>query len=404
MKAPGSTPERPPRRKRPRTAPGKATSAGNESRDKPPSSAARRVDPERSIEEPTNTTVSYFAGASPPALLSRTEEQELATRIVAARVHIQSLLARVPGVVRTVLPIEERGIGNPIEDFREHETLLVVDAIRAAAGKGEERATAIGFASAPELDRTLMSLNDALRDYREARDAMIEANLRLVLALARRYRRAGVPFLDLVQEGTLGLIRAVEKFDPVRDVRFGTYAVWWIWQQIGRAGDQHSALIRTPTHWNQLRRKIARVAQRLESEGLRFEREDLAEASGVDEERVAVVSQPFLCLSLAAPMGDQDDRPLEETIASDVRDPEHSVADADLSEQLERALSHLPEREADVLRWRFGTGDRSTLTLEEIGRLFGVSRERVRQIEARALKLLVPICEKRGLRAYVETR
>ncbi len=367
-------------------------------------SPARRVDAERSVDEPTNTTVSYFAGTSPPALLSRTEEQELATRIVATRVHIQSLLARVPEVVRTVLPIEERGIGNPIEDFRERETLLIVDAIRAAAGQGEERATAIGFTSAPELDRTLISLDEALRDYREARDAMIEANLRLVLALARRYRRAGVPFLDLVQEGTLGLIRAVEKFDPVRDVRFGTYAVWWIWQQIGRAGDQHSALIRTPTHWNQLRRKLARVAQRLEAEGLRSEREHLAEASGVDEERVAVVSQPFLCLSLAAPMGDQDDRPLEETIASDARDPEHSVADADLSEQLERALAHLPEREADVLRWRFGTGERSTLTLEEIGRLFGVSRERVRQIEARALKLLVPICEKRGLRAYVETR
>ena len=227
--------------------------------------------------------------------------------------------------------------------------------------------------------------------------------MRLVLALARRYRRTGAPMLDLVQEGTLGLLRAIEKFDPARDVRFSTYAAWWIWQQIGRAGDEHATLIRTPLHWHQLRRKLNREAQRFESLGVPFQREQLAEASGVAAGRVDAVSQSFICLSLSSPMAnDDDDRTLEDTIPSESLRPEASMHAADLSEQLEKALAQLPQREADVLRLRFGTSESVPSTLEEIGVRYGVSRERVRQIEARALKRLLPICERTGLRSYFE--
>jgi len=354
--------------------------------------------------EATNSgpTATYFVGVKARALLSRDEELELGARLVAARKHIQSLLASAERLVDTALPTEERGVTSPIEDFRERETLLIVAKARSACGRGRSAHAAIGFKSSAALLKFVTEIEAALAKYRVARDLMIEANLRLVLSLARRYRRAGVQYLDLVQEGTLGLIRAVEKYDPVRDVRFGTYAVWWIWQQIGRAGDQSSSLIRTPMHWQQMRRVLSREAQRLEAKGLRFEREHLAKASGIDEERIEAVSQNFHYLSLTAPVGGEDDRPLEETIASELRSPESNAAAKDLIAMLERALGELPQREAEVLRWRFGTSARSTLTLEEIGERLGVSRERVRQIEVRALRRLQPICTKKGLHAYFD--
>jgi RNA polymerase primary sigma factor len=232
---------------------------------------------------------------------------------------------------------------------------------------------------------------------------MIEANLRLVISFAKRYRRTGVSFLDMVQEGTLGLIRAVEKYDPVKEVKFGTYAVWWIWQQIGRAGDIHGGLIRTPVHWNQLRRKVGRETQRLQTanDGA-VDRDALAEASGVDPDRLETMTQSFQCVSLDAPLGADDDRTLEELLASDAADPEREAAAVDLGERLEAALAQLPPREADIIRLRFGTAESQSLTLEEVGRRYGVSRERIRQLEARALKQLLPICEGQGLRAYVD--
>jgi RNA polymerase primary sigma factor len=334
-------------------------------------------------------------------MLSREDEQAIAREIVRARTRIRRLLRRLPRLTAAALPLHGRSVVHPADDFRERETVLVLEFARKQLRS--RRRTDLRFGTRMRLREFVTTLERELKEYRRLRDRMIEANLRLVISFAKRYRRAGVSFLDMVQEGTLGLIRAVEKYDPVKEVKFGTYAVWWIWQQIGRAGDVHGGLIRTPVHWNQLRRKVGRETQRLQTanDG-EVDREALAEASGVDADRLETMTQNFQCLSLDSPLGADDDRTLEELLASDADDPEREAAAVDLSQQLEAALAQLPAREADILRLRFGTADNQSLTLEEVGRRYGVSRERIRQLEARALKQLLPICEGQGLRAYVD--
>jgi RNA polymerase primary sigma factor len=343
----------------------------------------------------------FFRNVGATAMLSRDDEQAIARGIVRARNRIRRILRRFPRLTAAALPLHGRSVVHPADDFRERETVLVLDFARQQLRS--RRRTELRFGTRMRLREFVVALERELKEYRKLRDRMIEANLRLVISFAKRYRRAGVSFLDMVQEGTLGLIRAVEKYDPVKEVKFGTYAVWWIWQQIGRAGDVHGGLIRTPVHWNQLRRKVGRETQRLQTanDG-EVDRDALAEASGVDADRLETMTQNFQCLSLDSPLGADDDRTLEELLASDADDPEREAAAVDLSQQLEAALAQLPAREADILRLRFGTSDSQSLTLEEVGRRYGVSRERIRQLEARALKQLLPICEGQGLRAYVD--
>jgi RNA polymerase primary sigma factor len=343
----------------------------------------------------------FFQDVSGTEMLTLEEEQTIAKAIVRARNRIRRILRRFPRLVAAALPLHGRSVIHPSEDFRERETVMVLDFAKQQLRS--RRRLDMRFGDRVRLKEFVHSLEHELGEYRELRDGMIEANLRLVISFAKRYRRAGVSFLDMVQEGALGLIRAVEKYDPVKEVKFGTYAVWWIWQQIGRAGDMHSGLIRTPVHWNQLRRKVGRETQRLQTkyDGT-VDRDMLAEASGVDAERLETMTQNFQCVSIDAPLSSDDDRTLEELLASDSDDPEREAAAGDLSAQLELALNQLPAREADILRLRFGTTDSQPLTLEEVGRRYGVSRERIRQLEARALKQLLPICEGQGLRAYVD--
>ncbi len=345
----------------------------------------------------------FFQDVSATEMLTIEEEQAIAKAIVKARNRIRRLLrqGRFHRLVAAALPLHGRSVIHPAEDFRERETVMVLEFAKKQLRS--RRRLDLRFGDRVQLKEFVCQLEQDLIKYRTLRDSMIEANLRLVISFAKRYRRAGVSFLDMVQEGSLGLIRAVEKYDPVKEVKFGTYAVWWIWQQIGRAGDMHSGLIRTPVHWNQLRRKVGRETQRLQTkyDGA-VDRDLLAEASGVDAERLETMTQNFQCVSIDAPLSCDDDRTLEELLASDTDDPEREAAAGDLSAQLECALSQLPDREADILRLRFGTSDNQPLTLEEVGRRYGVSRERIRQLEARALKQLLPICEGQGLRAYVD--
>jgi RNA polymerase primary sigma factor len=367
------------------------------------------VAPEETTPEPTASSPGsgeydlppvLLSGITSTPLLSRDEESQLARDVVKARTRIRRVLRTLPRLVNAALPEHGRSVVRPDTDFRERETVTILDYAREVL---RPRRYDGRFGNRLRVRTFIRELEAALKNYRTLRDRMIQANLRLVVSLARRYRRPGIAFADIVQEGTIGLIRAVEKYDPSRDVKFSTYAVWWIWQQIGRSGDVFGNLIRTPVHWNQLRRKVGRETQRLQSSNNGdVDRRTLAQASGVDTERFEIMMQSFQCLSLATPLGAGTERTLEELLPTDQGDPESSAAARDLSAQLEAALAQLPEREADILRLRFGTNRPDALTLEEVGRIYGVSRERIRQLEARALKSLLPICELEGLRAYVD--
>jgi len=325
-------------------------------------------------------------------LLTREQEDTLGRAIARARERVRRLLRGQRETVERALAHAGRGVVHPDEDFREREALLVLDYLRSSHEPKRGR----GQGCAKNRRSVLRELEQELASYRVLRDQMMTANIRLVMSLARRYRHPTLSYLDLVQEGMLGLMRAVEKFEPARGIKFSTYAAWWIWQQMSRAADCQGAMIRTPVHWNQFRRRIGRTANTGGDE------EDSNESYGVPSARAQAMSQSFQCLSLAAPLADGDERTLGDTLATDaVEQPEGAVLDADLTRRLAVAVDELPAREAEILRMRFGLDGSEPVTLEDIGVRFGVSRERIRQLEARALKRMRAICDQRGLAEFL---
>ncbi len=234
-------------------------------------------------------------------------------------------------------------------------------------------------------------LGEVVRLGSAARGRLIESNLRLVVSVAKRYVGRGMPMLDLVQEGNLGLIRAVEKFDYARGFKFSTYATWWIRQAISRALADQGRVIRMPVHVVETMNKVLRTQRRLAQEtGLEPSPAEVASATGLDEARVldllSLAPEP---VSLHARVGETDDSELGDLIEdSDAPAPAEQAAEALLSGHLDDVLGSLNARERDVVRLRYGLVDGEQHTLEEVGRAFGVTRERVRQIEAKSLAKL----------------
>jgi RNA polymerase primary sigma factor len=286
------------------------------------------------------------------------------------------------------------------------DTLLAVEKrLKSAQRKFKRVEEESGFAP-EELLASLKEVHKGEWRAKQAKSELVEANLRLVVSIAKKYTNRGLQFLDLIQEGNIGLMKAVDKFEYQRGYKFSTYATWWIRQAITRAIADQARTIRIPVHMIETINKLIRTSRQLVQEmGREPTPEEIAERMELPLEKVRrvlkIAKEP---ISLETPIGEEEDSSLGDFIEDKgVVSPLEAVIKGNLSDQTAKVLSTLTPREEKVLRMRFGIGEKSDHTLEEVGQDFAVTRERIRQIEAKALRKLRHPSRAKRLKSFVET-
>ncbi|ABD03151.1 MULTISPECIES: RNA polymerase sigma factor RpoD [unclassified Synechococcus] len=299
------------------------------------------------------------------------------------RVYLQEI-----GRIRLLRADEEIELARKIADLLELERAR--EAVFQRMGLWSDPEEVPDTLWAEEVKMSLPEFRRRLHRGRRAKEKMVQSNLRLVVSIAKKYMNRGLSFQDLIQEGSLGLIRAAEKFDHEKGYKFSTYATWWIRQAITRAIADQSRTIRLPVHLYETISRIKKVTKLLSQElGRKPTEEEIATRMEITIEKLRFIAKSAqLPISLETPIGKEEDSRLGDFIESDGETPEDRVAKVLLREDLESVLETLTARERDVLKLRYGLDDGRMKTLEEIGQIFNVTRERIRQIEAKALRKL----------------